>query len=125
VQYRVSTKFKTALGLASALRPKKGQDGLGDLKVSQLRRPFRNKSVNHNCSWWRHIIFESPPLSGVISHAHIAQDRSWYGTMTVPRPILCFTQARVKDLLSHHSWRKEKEEGRKHIYPYFHLLFFV
>jgi len=39
--------------------------------------------------------FESPPLSGVTSHAHIAQDRSWYDNMTVPRPILYFTQARV------------------------------
>jgi len=29
--------------------------------------------------------FDSPPLSGVTSHAHIAQDRSWYGTMNVPR----------------------------------------
>jgi len=39
--------------------------------------------------------FESPPLSGVTSHAHIVQDRSWYGTMIVPRPILYFTQVRV------------------------------
>jgi len=39
--------------------------------------------------------FERPPLSGVISHAHIAHDRSWYGTMIVPRSILCFTQAQV------------------------------
>jgi len=39
--------------------------------------------------------FERPLLSRVISHAHIAQDRSWYDTMTVPRPILYFSQARV------------------------------
>jgi len=39
--------------------------------------------------------FERPPLSGVLSHANIAHDHSYYGTMTVPRPILYFTQAPV------------------------------
>ena len=33
-------------------------------------------------------------------------------------------KSRCRTLLSHHSRRKEKEEG-EHIYKYFHLLFFV
>ena len=41
------------------------------------------------------VLLLRPMLSGVILHAHISQDRSWYGTMIVPRPILYFTQARV------------------------------
>ena len=44
-----------------------------------------------------YLLLLKPTLSGVISHAHISQDRSWYGTMIVPRLILYFTQARTRE----------------------------
>jgi len=43
-----------------------------------------------------------PPLSGVISHGHKAQDYSWHDTMIIPLSyLICFPQVRVGDL-SHH-----------------------
>jgi len=62
-----------------------------------------------------------PPPSGVISHVNTTQECSWYVTMIVPRPILCFPQVRVRTYLTIHvKNEKMKEES---IYTYFHLLF--
>jgi len=61
-----------------------------------------------------------PPPSGVISHVDDAQECSWYDTMIIPHPILCFPQVRVMTYLATYV----KKEERRHIYTYFHLLFF-
>jgi len=46
--------------------------------------------------------------SGVISHANNTQECSWYVTMIVPRPILCFHQVWVRTYLTIHVKKGER-----------------
>ena len=56
----------------------------------------------------------------------MVQECSWYDTMIIPRPILYFSQVRVRTYLTTHVKRKKKEEGRTyiHVFPSFIFLFF-
>jgi len=60
-----------------------------------------------------------PPPSGVISHVNTTQECSWYVTMIVPRPILCFPQVRVRTYLTTCEERRKKKEGKIHVFPSF------
>ena len=70
------------------------------------------------------LLLLRPTLSGVISHIHISQDCSWYGTMIVPRPILYFHSSSDVELISPLTLEERRKKKRYiHVFPS-SILFF-